>query len=299
MQAFNLGNQPDFDTWSKWKMSLYSPDRIEGLKSAIELNPDEPFRQQQLEKLRLTFDRFNFSLYRIADSDNFDLNALTRLGMQFGLSELDANLCAEEDRITIVSDYTGQDDSNINRQRYIPFSSRAMGWHTDGYYNPQHQRVRSFILHCAQPASSGGSNCFLDPDIVYILLRRENPAFIQALTNPEVMRIPENSDDKNVLRPETATAVFQVSPDHSILDMRFSQRKKHIIWADDSLTMEALACLNDLLESKKQWHIDYRLNAGEGIVSNNVLHQRDAYHDNADNRRVYYRARYYSRVSVI
>ena len=298
MQAFKLSSQSDFDTWSKWKLSLYSPDRIESLRKLIEISPDEPFQPNQLANLRQNIKDFNLTLYRINDPDNFDLAALSRLGRQFGLSQLDANLCAEEDRITIITDRSDQDSSAEHRQRYIPYSNRALGWHTDGYYNPSHQRVRSFILHCVQPALRGGANRFIDPDIVYILLRQENPAFIKALTNPEVMRIPENRGDGGRLRPETATSVFQLSSDYAVLDMRFSQRKKHIIWRDDALTQEALSCLNELLDSNTRWHIDYRLNAGEGIVSNNVLHQRDAFQDNADRRRVYYRARYYSRVTL-
>ncbi len=298
MQAFKLSSRSDFDTWSKWKLSLYSPDRIERLRKLIEFNPDEPLQPNPRANLRQNINDFNFALYRINDPDNFDLAALSRLGRLFGLSQLDANLCAEDDRITIITDRSGQDDSVKHRQRYIPYSNRALGWHTDGYYNPSHQRVRSFILHCVQPATRGGGNRFLDPDIVYILLRRKNPAFIEALTNPEVMRIPENRGDEGLLRPETTTSVFQLSSDYAVLDMRFSQRKKHIIWRDDAVTQEALASLNELLESTAQWHIDYRLNAGEGIVSNNVLHQRDAFQDDADHRRVYYRARYYSRIAL-
>lgn len=298
MQAFTLSSQSDFDTWSKWKLSLYSADRIERLRKLIEISPDEPFQPNQRANLRQNIRDFNLTLYRINDPDNFDLAALSRLGRQFGLSQLDANLCAEDDRITIITDRSDQDSPGEHRQRYIPYSNRALGWHTDGYYNPSHQAVRSFILHCAQPALRGGANRFIDPDIVYILLRRENPDFIKALTNPEVMRIPENRGDEGRLRPETATPVFRLSSDYAVLDMRFSQRKKHIVWRDDALTREALACLNELLDSSTRWHIDYRLNAGEGIVSNNVLHQRDAFQDDADRRRVYYRARYYSRITL-
>ncbi len=298
MQSLNLSNQPDFDIWSEKKLSLYSSDRIERLRKLIEINPDEPFHPDQHANLRQNINDFNLALYRVNDPDNFDLDTLSRLGKRFGLSQLDANLCAEDDRITIITDRSDQDSSGKNRQRYIPFSNRSLGWHTDGYYNRPHQRVRSFILHCTQPATSGGRNHFIDPDIVYILLRRENPAFIKALINPEVMRIPENRRDEVLLRPETATSVFQLSSDDRVLDMRFSQRKKHIIWHDDALTQDALSCLNELLETGTQWHIEYRLNAGEGIVSNNVLHQREAYQDDIGHRRVYYRARYYSRITM-
>ncbi|MFV2031582.1 MAG: TauD/TfdA family dioxygenase [Gammaproteobacteria bacterium] len=298
MQPLSPSNRSDFDTWSKSKLSLYSSDRIERLCEATEISPDGPFQPRQLANLQQNFSDFNFGLYRIDDTDHFDLAALSRLGRRFGLSQLDANLCAEDDRITIITDCSDAQNRDKQRQRYIPYSNRAMGWHTDGYYNPQHQRVRSFILHCAQPAAKGGSNRFMDPDIAYILLRQENPAYIKALTMPDVMRIPENSGAEGCLRSETATSVFQFSSDYRILDMRFSQRKKNVIWRDDAVTQEALACLNELLDSNSRWHIDYHLNAGEGIVTNNVLHRRDAYQDDADHKRVFYRARYYSRVTL-
>ena len=298
MQAINTSREANFDAWSKWKLSLYSNNRIDRFLKPVEILVSRSVSAQELRKLRQNIRDFNYSLYKINEHTDFDLSALSNFGAQLGLTELDANLCAEDDQITILTDYSNQDDSSKSHQRYIPYSNRPLGWHTDGYYNPQHQRVRSFILHCVQPASVGGDNSFIDPDIVYILLKQRNPDFIEALENPEVMRIPENRDSTGPLRPETSTAVFQVSPDDSQLDMRYSQRKKHIVWRDDPLTREALANLNDLLDSNSKWLINYRLKASEGIVSNNVLHKREAYQDDTTSPRVYYRARYYNRAPV-
>ncbi|MCH7880765.1 MAG: hypothetical protein IIB69_04140 [Proteobacteria bacterium] len=118
MQAFKLSSRSDFDTWSKWKLSLYSPDRIERLRKLIEISPDEPLQPKPRAKLRQNINDFNFALYRINDSDNFDLAALSRLGRLFGLSQLDANLCAEDDRITIITDRSGQDDADHRRVYY-------------------------------------------------------------------------------------------------------------------------------------------------------------------------------------
>jgi len=75
-----------------------------------------------------------------------------RLGAQFGLQRLDANWLAGEHgvtRITVCSD-DGQ------RQAYIPYTDRAIKWHTDGYYNPPERQIRSMVLHCAQSAGKGG-----------------------------------------------------------------------------------------------------------------------------------------------
>ncbi len=141
------------------------------------------------------------------------------------------------------------------RSDYIPYTNKAIGWHTDGYYNPTHQRVLALVLHCEHPSEQGGVNDLLDHDMAYIHLRNENPEFIRALSLPEVMCIPENIENGVKIRPQTCSAVFmpefvdENEPDQSpVLAMRFSKRKRNIIWSDDTLTKEALACLFEFLE---------------------------------------------------
>lgn len=236
--------------------------------------------------------RYNFALYRIQGHIDDHLAAVKRIGQQVGLKALDKNLCAREDRITQLS------VAQQGRARhYIPYSNRAISWHTDGYYNPMHQRVQAFVLHCQQPAASGGENALVDPDMAYIHLRDENPEYIRTLSRPEVMCIPGNVENGVEIRPQTCSAVFMEEQDHA-LAMRFSQRKRHIIWADDPVTQEALDCLSTFLDSDSPYHIHYRLNAGEGIINNNVLHMRTAFEDSEDSQRVFYRARYYNRIQV-
>ena len=40
----------------------------------------------------------------------------------------------------------------------------------------------------------------------------------------------------------------------------------------------------------------YRLQAGEGLISNNVLHNRTAFEDGTGHKRLIYRARFYDRI---
>ena len=80
--------------------------------------------------------------------------------------------------------------------------------------------------------------------------------------------------------------------------MRFSKRKHNIVWSDDILTQEALDCLFKFLESDTPYTVVYRLNAGEGVINNNVLHTRSAFVDDPAHKRVYYRARYYNRINI-
>ena len=62
-------------------------------------------------------------------------------------------------------------DSSTPRSEFIPYTDRALNWHTDGYYYPASRRIRTFILHCLEPAASGGVNRLLDHEIAYSLLR--------------------------------------------------------------------------------------------------------------------------------
>ncbi|MDH5356219.1 MAG: TauD/TfdA family dioxygenase [Gammaproteobacteria bacterium] len=294
MQPLSISCSSDFDIWARHKLSLYSTEAKHRLLEPLEINLEQGFSNAQLRTLRQRVEDYNLVIYQLTDNHRFEPEHINTLAGQLGLITLDAHLCVTEDLVSLITDTSQDVTGNDQRKRYIPYSNKPLNWHTDGYYNPYHQRVRAIWLHCQQAASRGGENSFIDPEIVYILLRQENPEFIEALSHPEVMRIPANIVNEKSLREETASSVFQVSEDFSRLEMRYSQRKRHIIWRDDALTREALAFLNDLLEQASIWRVDYRLQAGQGVISNNTLHRRNAYEDDAGNQRVYIRARYYN-----
>ena len=70
------------------------------------------------------------------------------LGAQFGLDHLDANWLAGEDGISEIRVF-----DNGTRQHYIPYTDKAIKWHTDGYYNPPERTIRGMVLHCVRNAS--------------------------------------------------------------------------------------------------------------------------------------------------
>ncbi len=78
--------------------------------------------------------------------------------------------------------------------------------------------------------------------------------------------------------------------------MRFSARMKNIQWRDDDLTRAARDCPSEILTDDNEPIFRYRLQPGEGLISNNVLHNRTAFEDSPDHRRLFYRARYYDRM---
>ena len=181
---------------------------------------------------------------------------------------------------------------------YIPYTNRPLGWHTDGYYNDGPQQVRAWLLYCVQPAAEGGDNEVLDHEIAYIRMRDENPAWIRALMAPDAFTIPGNIEGGRQIRPAHSGPVFSVSPIDGSLHMRYSARQRNVIWRDDPATREAAAFLLELFRRGDRHQLRCRLQAGEGLISNNVLHRRDGFRDDPATgaKRLIYRARYHQRL---
>ncbi len=239
----------------------------------------------------------NLALYRgPTDAGKQDVAAL---GLRLGLHHLDDNLCADEDRITSL-----QVMDQGRHRAYIPYSDRPIQWHTDGYYNQPSQQVRAWLLHCARPAAEGGENALLDPELLYIMLRDADPSLIAALQNPKAMTIPPNIENGREIRPARSGPVFSCDASSGLgngaLHMRYTARTRSIAWRDDPDTRRAVAMINELLAGGLPYVLRLRLAAGEGVVSNNALHNRSGFRDAPDQKqtRLYYRARYYQRVAA-
>ncbi len=109
--------------------------------------------------------------------------------------------------------------------------------------------------------------------------------------HPEAMTIPANHDGARGIRPTRCGPVFAIDRTTDRLHMRFSARKRHVVWRDDRKTRAAVAFLNDLLDDPAGPVIRHRLSPGEGIIGNNVLHNRIAFRDDPGVRRLIYRLR--------
>lgn len=212
-----------------------------------------------------------------------------RLGAQLGLLRLDANWLAGEDGLSRIT----VSDASDGHGGFIPYTDRAIGWHTDGYYHPRQRRIRGMVLHCVRPARLGGENRLLDPEQVYIALRDRAPRLVRALMQPDAMTIPARVDEAGVAREAQAGPVFSIAEDGA-LHMRYTARTRSIAWKDDAATREARAALQQVLaESPAVWRV--RLQAGMGIVGHNVLHDRAAFVDAPDQPRLVLRARFLDR----
>lgn len=229
--------------------------------------------------------RANLCFYRAAKPPR-DGAAFRRLGEQFGLGDLIANPCADAGRISHVRAVEGS--------RYVPYTRRALKWHTDGYYYGADDAVRAFSMHCVRPAARGGENGYLDPELAYILLRDDDRRHVERLMHPRAMTLPANVENGGQIRPACSVPVFAVDARDGGLLMRYTARARHVEWRAECRS--ALARLGEILATS-DWRIHHRLAASEGVICNNVLHTRAAFEDREDGARLLYRARYRKRVA--
>ena len=216
---------------------------------------------------------------------------LLEFNRQFGLQRIDSNLGAGENAITRLQVVSGDDQ----RSRYIPYSNRGLNWHTDGYYNAATQRIRTFCLYCVNPAAEGGENFLFDHELLYLLLRDRDPELIAAMTAVDALSIPANEVQGRVIREMEQGPVFSVGPSGKRLHMRYSTRPKNIIWKQQAELQRALALIKEIL-AEHEGRIEVKLQPGQGILTNNILHGRTAFTD-GDIPRLMCRARYYDEIS--
>jgi hypothetical protein len=285
---FDLDDDATYQRWRDWKLAR-RPTRAEDL--VVDVADPRCLGSAERPALLDRIQRANMALYRSpVVADDKDLPRL--LGAQLGLTRLDANWLADEDGISSIA----VSDRTDGRGGFIPYTDRAIRWHTDGYYHPQGRLIRGMILHCVRPAARGGVNGLLDHELAYIALRDASPSHVRALMQPDAMTIPAREDDDGVARPAQAGPVFAVEDDGS-LHMRYTARTRSIEWKADAATRAAVAALESLL-ADSPWILRTRLEPGMGLVGHNVLHERTGFEDDPASPRLLYRARYLDRVSL-
>jgi len=279
-----------YQQWRDWKLSVY-PKKAEELLVSV----NNPFELTEKEKSEMMacFIRANMAIYTINNRSDFgDKKIVEYLGQNFGLKRLDNNLGADSDNITSLQVIEGG-----RKQGYIPYSNLKLSWHSDGYYNLPEEQIWGIILHCVNSAAEGGENALLDHEMMYIHLRDHDPDYISALMNKDVLTIPPNIENGVEIRCAQTGPVFSVDEKSGVLHMRYSARKRNIIWADDGITKNAVDAIDDFLASDSPWILRHRLEPGQGLICNNVLHNRTAFeNDEGAHQRLIYRGRYYDRI---
>jgi alpha-ketoglutarate-dependent taurine dioxygenase len=285
---FSLDHPQAYLSWRSDKLSRY-PRRAEDLLVEVR-NPLDP-SETEVAEIRRICGIANMAVYASPRGGVADKDIPRRLGERLGLTHLHANLLSDEDGISSLQATPAKSAAG-----YVPYSNQRLLWHTDGYYNGPNECIRAFSLHCVRPARAGGESRLLDPEIAYILLRDANPDYIRALVAPDAMTIPANVANGIEIRAARSGPVFSV--DRGKLHMRFTARTRSIEWRPDGLTRDAVAFLKRILEADSPYVFTHRLEAGQGLVCNNVLHNRSAFTDDPgpDQSRLVYRARYSDRI---
>jgi len=242
--------------------------------------------------------RHGFALYRWQTNPADPINATAALNRLLGLAESQSDAgVVNKAGLSLLSDRQGESIG-----RFIPYSNRAMNWHTDGYYNDMDSAVRCFTLHCVNAASDGGSLSLMDYELLLIALYDEDPALVEHLSHPQAMMLPANKDGEGHDRPDRHVPVLYTYSNSTnpavgmavgmALGMRFTARGKNIQWRNDE-TRHAMQRVLEMIEEKQDWQHTVTLQSGEGVITRNVLHRRESFSDSAEqSQRQILRGRY-------
>lgn len=276
--------------WRERKLAR-TPRRVEDL--IVEVRDPRDLTDSEVEEIRRVCGAANMAVYASPRVGVVDKDLVRHLGARLGLTRLQANPLADADGVSSLETAPAK-----SARGYIPYSNRRLLWHTDGYYNSPAQRIGAFILHCVRPAASGGENRLLDHEIAYLLLRDADPAYVEALSAPDAMSIPANAEAGAPVRPAQGGPVF--STDAGALHMRYTARTRSVAWRPDATTRAAVQALGRILDGDSPYVFSVRLAGGQGLICNNVLHNRSAFTDDPSpgQGRLVYRARYSDRIET-
>lgn len=283
----------DFEhNYSQWRDDKLHQYATQTTLQAILINDPFSLTSEELDSLQTHCELNNFALYKLKDPEVSDKAAISQMAKQLGMQQLDQNLCADNDSVTSLQ------VMNLGRAKgYIPYTSHALNWHTDGYYNPFEFHIRSFMLHCVQKAQSGGENMFINHELIYIHLYDEDPDLIAALSQNDAFTIPANIENGVEVRAAQTGPVFYRDSVSNTLQMRYTSRSKSIQWKHDKTLLKAASMIEELLDSS-ELTLHYTLQPGEGLICNNILHGRSAFINGniPQQQRLMYRARSYNRL---
>ncbi|RKT45711.1 TauD/TfdA dioxygenase family protein [Thiocapsa rosea] len=301
---FDLSDDRAYSHWRTRKLRAY-PAEITDLRVPVErLDRPTPAEHAALKTRIATF---NMALVEV-DPDKIETEALLAFTQALGLRTTDSNLFADASAVSRITatrrnpDEGGRADAGPETPGgatlgdFIPYTDKPLSWHTDGYYNPPDKQVEAWCLFCRRAARHGGENGLIDHEMAYLRLRDESPQHIAALSHPQALSIPAHVRDGRTLRAASVGPVFSVRSGH--LHMRYSARARHVLWRDTPDTHAARAALDRLFSRPDVFTFEYRLEPGEGLIANNVLHCRSGFDDEEDpaKARLLYRVRFLDRI---
>jgi len=306
-EIFDLGNTEAYARWRDGKLENAPKSAAEILVEISDISAPTPAETQEIARLCRICNMAVYACHQSCDDERIVRKKAHRLAGHMGLNRLEEHRSMTDDGMVAI-EVVNHEVEGEGRAGFIPYTDKPISWHTDGYYNPTSKRIKAMVLHCVRPAKEGGVNQLFDPELAYIRLRDENPAYITAFSHRRAMSIPPFVENGVQTRAESSGPVFTWDRYTGDLHMRFTDRKRNISWRDNGVTREALEFLRKVL-SEDEHVITYRMNAAEGLLCNNVLHNRAGFTDAAEpnqqesaneeqakSSRLFLRARYLDRV---
>ncbi|NOZ37334.1 MAG: TauD/TfdA family dioxygenase, partial [Gammaproteobacteria bacterium] len=151
---FDPDNESAYQQWRDQKLENYPADIGE---LVVEIDDPRSLTQVEFDALLQRARKTNMALYIGKTGADPSPDIPLTIAQRFGLQALNKNWLADENGLTSL---TVRDDGV--RKHYIPYTNRAINWHTDGYYNIASQQIHALNLHVVQRAASGGENALLD-----------------------------------------------------------------------------------------------------------------------------------------
>ena len=235
----------------------------------------------EISNIKDIIKRFNCCIYQ----SKVGLNAqadLMNFAQSIGMETYDTNNIHNSPISLIMSLETK------NALNYIPYTNKKLNWHTDGYYDEK--PIFSWLLHCEEPAYSGGENYLLDHELAIreYIIKYDN---LESLSSLDAFTIPGNT---HANRGETKGYICDNDNEYKKFHMKFSMREKNMKLNEQSKT--AIMRMKKIIkEDCKKYCLTYKLSKNEGIVSNNILHGRNSFEDGKAMRKLY-RIRSYERI---
>jgi hypothetical protein len=220
---FSLADEAAYRAWRAAKLAAHPTDPAD-----LYVTIADPFAPSaaELEAIARACERADMCVYRFgpgAEDEAGARRAVATLAAACGLFRFEKHRSAGPDGIVPI-----EVASDPHRSGFIPYSTKPIGWHTDGYYayeGPE-RAIRAMVLHCVRPAETGGVNALLDHEIAYIRLRDRDPALVEALMRPNAMSIPPAIEEDGSVRGEAVGPVFEIDPATGGLLMRYTARKR-------------------------------------------------------------------------
>ena len=189
----------DFIEWSA-KKDLNIPSNINDLK--VSISDINHVSKTEISQIKQKLTKFNCCIYA-SGTDLDDNSTIMRFAQSLGMRTFDSHNI-DDSAISTIS--ANKDENNM---RYIPYTNKGLNWHTDGYYDSK--PIFSWLLHCIEPALSGGENFLLDHELAireYILKYDD----IIYLTNNETFSIPTDEVAKREITSNYVCCLLYTSP---------------------------------------------------------------------------------------